>query len=225
MHDRLYRSPGDRVIAGVAGGLATWLNIDPSLIRIAWVLLAIFSGGIFLIVYFVMMIVVPLPPDGWVPTPPSRSYPGGGAMPGWGQPWDQGAGSVPGPVPGSVPGSEPGGGWPQGAGQPGASQQGAGQPGAWPQGAGAAPGGYPGQVPPTGAWPVGQPAPGWTQGPAWSPQQRGNAGIVGGVVLILLGIWFLVDQYVHINWDLVWPVIVMVAGGLLIAGAVRRRNG
>jgi len=177
VHDRLYRSHGDRVIAGVAGGLATWLSVDPSLIRIAWVLLAIFSGGIFVLVYIVMMIVVPLPPGGWVPTPQSSSYPGGGGVPGWGQPWDQGAV----PAPGSVP----------------------------------APGG----------WPTGQPATGRAQGPAWSPPQPGNAGIVGGAVLILLGAWFLVDQYVHINWDLVWPVIVMVAGGLLIAGAVRRRNG
>ena len=39
MTDRLTRSPTDRVMAGVAGGLAVWLNIDPSLVRIAWVLL------------------------------------------------------------------------------------------------------------------------------------------------------------------------------------------
>ena len=65
MNERLYRSSSDRVIAGVAGGIATWLNIDPSVVLIAWVLLAIFSGGLFVLVYFVMMIVVPLAPPGW----------------------------------------------------------------------------------------------------------------------------------------------------------------
>jgi hypothetical protein len=43
-------------------------------------------------------------------------------------------------------------------------------------------------------------------------------------VLVLLGLWFLLDQYVDlsINWDLLWPVIIMVLGGLLIAGALMR---
>jgi len=80
--DRLYRHPTDRAIAGVAGGLAAWLNLDPSLVRVAWVLLAIFSGGIFVIVYIVMMIVVPLPPPGWIPRPRDGS-PGPGTVPGW----------------------------------------------------------------------------------------------------------------------------------------------
>ncbi|MEO5965085.1 MAG: PspC domain-containing protein, partial [Candidatus Limnocylindrales bacterium] len=76
--NRLYRSPTDKVIGGVAGGLAVWMNLDPSLIRLAWVLLAIFSGGIFVLVYFVLMLVVPLAPVGWVPRPPSTGAPGGG---------------------------------------------------------------------------------------------------------------------------------------------------
>jgi hypothetical protein len=49
---------------------------------------------------------------------------------------------------------------------------------------------------------------------------------VAGVVLVGLGIWFLVDQFVHIDWDVLWPVAIMVAGGALIAGAVlRNRSG
>ena len=96
MTERLYRHPTDRAIAGVAGGLAVWLDIDPSLVRIAWVLLAIFTGGIFVLVYIVMMIVVPLPPAGWVPRPrtagPGQGWqpgsggwmPPGGPPPGWG---------------------------------------------------------------------------------------------------------------------------------------------
>jgi hypothetical protein len=41
-------------------------------------------------------------------------------------------------------------------------------------------------------------------------------------VLVAVGVWFLVDQYVSIDWDLLWPVIIMVLGGALIAGALMR---
>ena len=59
MADRLYRSRDDRVVAGVAGGLAEMWDADPSLIRIIWALLIVFTGGIALVVYIVMAIVVP----------------------------------------------------------------------------------------------------------------------------------------------------------------------
>jgi hypothetical protein len=45
---------------------------------------------------------------------------------------------------------------------------------------------------------------------------------VAGGVLVLLGIWFLIDEYVHIDWSVLWPVAVIGAGCLLIAGAVGR---
>lgn len=35
---RLYRSKKDRVLGGVAGGIANYFNTDPTLIRLAWVL-------------------------------------------------------------------------------------------------------------------------------------------------------------------------------------------
>jgi hypothetical protein len=38
----------------------------------------------------------------------------------------------------------------------------------------------------------------------------------------VLGIWFLVDQYVRIDWNILWPVVIMVAGGGLIAWAMLR---
>jgi phage shock protein C len=179
--ERLYRSPSDRVIAGVAGGLATWLNIDPSLIRIAWVLLAIFSGGIFLLVYFVMMIVVPLPPPGWTP-----------------RPHDAGAWAPP-------PGADPVEGWAPGGGP---------APGAGPS-VGPDPSASTGWNTPPPAWPA--PPPGWS-----SSQFAGNAGLVAGAVLVLLGLWFLIDEFIHIDWSLLWPVAVIGAGCLLIVGAIRR---
>jgi phage shock protein C len=62
--ERLYRSRDDRMLAGVAGGLAEMLDADPSLIRIVWALLVFLTGGIALIVYIVMAVVVPERPEG-----------------------------------------------------------------------------------------------------------------------------------------------------------------
>ena len=197
MQTRLYRSPTDKVIGGVAGGLAVWMNIDPSLVRIAWVLLAIFSGGIFVLVYFVMMLVVPLPPAGWTPPPHGWTPPPGeGAMPGW----DPGTGAwTASGSAGYAPGSAP----PEGG--PAATGWGA----------------------PPGQPPVGQPG-GWTAPPPGESSRVNaeNAGIVFGAVLVLLGAWFLVDEYIDIDWALLWPVVVIVLGVGLIAGAMRRgRSG
>jgi hypothetical protein len=44
------------------------------------------------------------------------------------------------------------------------------------------------------------------------------------MVLVVLGAWFLVRDYVPINWDLVWPVAVIALGALLIVEAVRRNR-
>jgi phage shock protein C len=63
MNDRIYRSRDDRILAGVAGGLAEHWDADPSLVRLIWALLMIFTGGIALLVYIVMAIVVPEEPS------------------------------------------------------------------------------------------------------------------------------------------------------------------
>ncbi|MCF8303145.1 MAG: PspC domain-containing protein [Bacteroidales bacterium] len=55
---RLYRSVVDRVIGGVCAGIGDYLNIDPVIIRIIFVLLAIFGGG-GVIIYIVLWIVLP----------------------------------------------------------------------------------------------------------------------------------------------------------------------
>ncbi len=56
--ERLYRSRTNKVIGGVAGGLADYFNIDVVLARVVFVLLAMFGGGGVLI-YIVMWIVIP----------------------------------------------------------------------------------------------------------------------------------------------------------------------
>ena len=56
--DRLLRSRDDRVISGVAAGVANYWGMDPSIVRIIWFLL-IFAGGTGLILYILMAIFVP----------------------------------------------------------------------------------------------------------------------------------------------------------------------
>jgi phage shock protein C len=60
---RLYRSPTDRVFAGVCGGLAEHFAWDPSLTRLVYAILTVFTG-IFpmLVLYVVMALVIPLGP-------------------------------------------------------------------------------------------------------------------------------------------------------------------
>jgi phage shock protein C len=55
---RLYRSKDERMLAGVCGGLGEYLEVDPTVIRLAMVLLA-FAGGPGIIAYIVLWIVVP----------------------------------------------------------------------------------------------------------------------------------------------------------------------
>jgi phage shock protein C len=62
MNRRLYRSTKEHVISGVAGGVAEYFDVDPSIVRIAWALLALITGGVFLILYGVMWLVVPVAP-------------------------------------------------------------------------------------------------------------------------------------------------------------------
>ena len=65
MTERLYRSSDDRMLAGVAGGVAEMLDADPSIIRIVWALLVVLTGGLALLVYIVMAVVVPEAPPGY----------------------------------------------------------------------------------------------------------------------------------------------------------------
>jgi len=69
MNRRLYRSPDDRILAGVAGGMAEAYDFDPALVRVGWALLILVTGGVFLLLYIVMALVVPLRPSGMMPWP------------------------------------------------------------------------------------------------------------------------------------------------------------
>jgi phage shock protein C len=58
MQRRLYRSEQNRMVAGVCGGLAAYFDVDPTLVRIAFVLLALLHG-LGLLLYLVMALLTP----------------------------------------------------------------------------------------------------------------------------------------------------------------------
>lgn len=61
MRERLYRSRDDRMLFGVAGGMAEWMDLDPAIVRLVWALL-ILAGGVGLLLYIVAAIVIPEAP-------------------------------------------------------------------------------------------------------------------------------------------------------------------
>jgi phage shock protein C len=59
---RLTRSTNDRVFLGVLGGLAEYFNMDPTVLRIIYVLVSFFSTGFpGLLVYLLLAVFMPMP--------------------------------------------------------------------------------------------------------------------------------------------------------------------
>ncbi|MEO5940588.1 MAG: PspC domain-containing protein, partial [Candidatus Limnocylindrales bacterium] len=168
------------------GGLAELWNADPSLVRIVWALLVILTGGIALLVYIVMAIVVPE---------------------------DDGS---------SVAGQAIA--WGQSQGTPGARS------------AATAPG-IPadlGTLPP-------QPAAGLPRSPREARTMRraarrearqagrasdGRTGaMIVGALFILVGVWYLVREFLPtIDFDWFWPLVLVGIGVLVLVLAVRPRD-
>jgi len=216
VNDRLYRSRDERVFAGVAGGVAERFDIDPSLVRIGWVILVFLSGGLFFLLYVVMAFVVPEAPAGLDRWAAWSGAPGPGAVPGWGP-----AGSAAGPASAGEPGGAFAGAEPSAAGAAG----GAGatfvapEPGATPPQGG----------PPAGAWtPGGPPVP-----PPWStprrPPRRARCGIgtaIAGLVLVVIGGYFLLQTLVpDLELGAFWPAVIVLIGVALLVGSLRPGSG
>jgi phage shock protein C len=160
MNRRLYRSRTDTILGGVAAGLASYLNTDPALVRIAWAILVPLTGGAALIAYIVGWIVVPEEPRGMPVAPPSATAAPGEAL----DPADPNA-----------------------------------------------------------------PATAVDAGSTWTAPEPvrsdGRAGVVVGIGLVLIGLWFLVREYLpEFNWNLVWPVVIVVIGLFLLFNASRRND-
>jgi phage shock protein PspC (stress-responsive transcriptional regulator) len=64
---RLMRSSTDKMIAGVCAGLADYFDLDPTLVRVVWVL-AFFCAGSGLLAYIILWILLPLAPVGAMPS-------------------------------------------------------------------------------------------------------------------------------------------------------------
>lgn len=56
--DKLYRSENNRILGGVCGGLGSYFDIDPNIIRIIWVLL-VFLYGTGILLYIVAWLILP----------------------------------------------------------------------------------------------------------------------------------------------------------------------
>lgn len=177
MGDRLYRSRRDRMLAGVAGGLAEMWDADPALVRIIWALLVIFTGGIALLVYIVMAIVVPEEDEVYSaqPAPPAAGHPTRSTL----------AGETPGSMPLADTGDT--------AEAARAAQDARAEARAARRAARAERGG------------------------GMSP------GLLFGGFLVLLGVFFLVREYLpQIDFDWFWPLILVLLGLLLVMTAMGR---
>jgi phage shock protein PspC (stress-responsive transcriptional regulator) len=56
---RLYRSRDNRMIGGICAGLGEYIGIDPTVVRLLFVLGTIFGLGSLVLVYLILMIIVP----------------------------------------------------------------------------------------------------------------------------------------------------------------------
>jgi phage shock protein PspC (stress-responsive transcriptional regulator) len=208
VNDRLYRSRSDRMLAGVAGGLAELWDADPSLVRIVWALLVIFTGGVALLVYIVMAVVVPEEDDVW-PMNPAGPMPSGATTttPSTGEdmrPIDPASAGT--ATPAAGPGSDLAAGLPLVTPSP--------QPGAlW-----ASP-----PVDPRRAARIEARA-ARHAARAERRQAGGLTGsLVGGLILVALGVFFLAREWLpQISFDWFWPAMLIVLGALLLLTAVGR---
>ncbi len=61
MKKRLYKSRTDKKLDGVCGGIAEYFDIDPTIVRLAWVIFSFCGGGI--AAYIIAMIIMPEKPS------------------------------------------------------------------------------------------------------------------------------------------------------------------
>ena len=189
---RLFRSRTDRVLTGIAGGMAEYLEVDPTIVRILWVLATIFTGGLVLLLYIVLAFVIPVNPYHGGPVPAG----------GWNAGYAAGAGTPP------PAGSNQG--WTQPGATPGTTGAAATSGAAYATGYAA--GGAPAWSP---AWNAQ-----YERSRAARTERPGRAGLIIGSVLIVFGVIALADVVIPgwISGALVIPGLFVALGvGLLVA--------
>ena len=61
MNKKLYRNTENKMIAGVCSGVAEYLNIDPTIVRLIWALIAFSGAG--LLAYLIAALIIPEKPS------------------------------------------------------------------------------------------------------------------------------------------------------------------
>ncbi len=56
---RLYRSRDDKILGGVCAGIAEYLEIDPVVVRLLWVIGTLLSMGLGIVAYILAWIIIP----------------------------------------------------------------------------------------------------------------------------------------------------------------------
>jgi phage shock protein C len=62
MDKRLYLSSSNKMLAGVCGGIAEYFSLDPTLIRLGWVLFVLL-GGSGILAYIICALIIPKNPN------------------------------------------------------------------------------------------------------------------------------------------------------------------
>ncbi len=65
MEKKLYRSATDKKLCGVCGGIAEFLKLDPTIVRLIWALI-VFCAGAGVLAYIVCALVIPEKPSGYI---------------------------------------------------------------------------------------------------------------------------------------------------------------
>ncbi len=160
MNKKLYRSNKDKMLGGVAGGLAEYFAIDPTLVRIIFVV-SLFAGGAGVLAYIILWIVVPEEPYAF-------------AAP------NAGTGNAAGTE--ADPGTE---------GNTGTE---------------------------SGSSEEGNPQPNYEQYQQAMAEQRHKRSSIFGVILVVVGLLFLLDNFIpRIHFGDFWPLLLVAIGiGLLL---------
>ncbi len=207
------------MLAGVAGGVAERLDADPSIIRVVWALLIVLTGGIALIAYIVMAIVVPDAPAGREPT----EAPGAEAFAAGADPFTPAADPFTPAADPFTPADDPF----APAADPDA--QTSATPATMPLAASA------GAASATAGWiaPSGKAVP-LAAGAKPSASRKAKSGadrsddrgaMIGGLVLILIGGFFLIRQFIPaIDLGSWWPLILVGIGVVLVIMSISPRK-
>jgi len=59
---RLYRSGRNRVLVGICGGLGDYFDVDPTIVRLIWVILTLISFGMGILAYLIAWVIIPKNP-------------------------------------------------------------------------------------------------------------------------------------------------------------------